>query len=296
MPLAANRRPPPSTVPTLQPDTLADRRPPVAVVASDRDWAARALELALTAEGYATLRARGADQALALCAAAEPDVVFVEQRPAGLALCRQMRESGAVSDATPLVLLTADAVRRADLLEALAAGAWELWAFPGDAAALLARCAHWVRGKRHADRVGERGLTDRETGLYNLRGLLRRAHEVATGGRRGDTPAPLACVAFRAAPSVRQRPGALPCRVRDACRAVGRASDVYARVGGREFAVLAAGSTADGAARLVDRLRGALGDDASLADTALAADAGLVSAAEAGELVMRAVAGLDARG
>lgn len=289
MPLAAYRRP------TLLPDTLADQRRPIALVASDRDWAARALELALAAEGYATLRARAADEALALGAVADPDVVFVERHLAGVALCRQMRESGAIPDATPLIVTTADAVTRTEVLEALAAGAWDLWAFPGDAEALLARCAVWVRAKRHADRVAESGLTDRETGLYNLRGLLRRAQEVAGSGRRADAPAPLACVAFRAEPAVGRPAAGLPGRVRSACLAVGRASDVFARVGGREFAVLAAGSTADGAARLVDRLRGALGGEASLSATTLATDAGIVHAAAAGDLVMRAVSALDAR-
>ncbi len=298
-------------------------RPPLAVVVSDREWSGRAVATVLAGAGYATLRTESADQALALCAAASPDLVFVERglgdvarpgregrgvgrdEPGGVALVRRLRLQEAVSEAAPIVLITADAVRRADVLDALTAGAWELCTLPGDSTALLARCAVWVRAKRHADRAADAALVDPETGFYNMRGLLRRAREAAGASRRATGHSPLACIAFSVAwpddaPRVvagtrESTPGAIARRVLEACAAGCRASDVVGRVGRREFAILAPATPTDGASRLVARLLGTLGDGATVvrATTALS-DAGDLSDDDAIDVVVRAVSALYA--
>jgi PleD family two-component response regulator len=309
VPLAATRRPP------YPPDTLADRRPRLAVLVSDHGWSARVLEAVLVTEGYATLRAQSADQAMALCAAADPDLIFVERslsgctpptprrrqgagrkdEPGGLALCRRLRQEGAVSDAAPVVITTTDTLLRSDLLDALGAGAWDLCALPTDSTALLARCAVWVRAKRHADRTAELGLCDHETGFYNLRGLVRRARELASASRRGPTTnAPLTCVAFRAEwQGGRGAPRDVVRRIGDACREVGRATDSYARTGPRDFAVLAPGTTVAGGQAILERLRGALhGGGLACRGVVRVADGALDGREEAAELVLGAVGAL----
>jgi CheY-like chemotaxis protein len=256
----------------LDPLADADRRPRLALLVSDREWSTAALASLLGGEGYATLRAATSDEAVAVCAAAEPDLVFVEQRlagwrgdaeadggePGGLALCRRLRRDRVVTDATPLVVITVDAAPRADVLAALDAGAWELCTLPFDAPLVLARCAAWVRAKRWADRTAEVGGVDPETGLYNLRGLARRAGEIVAVARRLDDRAPWACVAFSDAPT--PVGGAVrAARVGALCRSVIRASDVVARVGVRDFAVLTRGRAGNGGARrLAERLETAL--------------------------------------
>ena len=303
-------------------------RPLLAVVVDERDWVGRALGLVLAEEGYATLRARTAEQAVTLCESASPDVVFIEQRlstsdarghdsvtpeTGGLALCRRLRGDGIVSDAVPIVVTSADGVRRDDVLAALRAGAWELCAFPTDAAALGARCAVWVRAKRHADRVAELGAVDPATGLYNLRGLLRRAGEVAQLGARAACVSPgappLACVAFTveagAAPLADGIGHELAARVREACAGVGRGSDVVARIGARDFAILAPGATGAGGERMLDRLRGTLaqaagplpsGERLRVRGVVRAADGGVQTSADAVQLVAGAVTALHAGG
>lgn len=326
-----------------------DRRR-LALLVTDREWPGRALELALSDEGYTTLRAQTATQAFAVCAALDPDVVFVEQRlgrvlgasardgNGGAVLCRRLRREGALSDATALVVMTTDVPSRADLYDTLAAGAWDLCAFPTDATVLLARCERWVRAKRCADRAADASLVDVETGLYNVRGLVQRVGELIATARRDDAgaEAPIVCIALRAEAVIAEpspeRLGSHPSdpdaahaiqaavsrHVGDSCRAVGRASDVYARLGVRDFAIVAVGTTANGADRLVDRLRVAAGRSASAEGSSGAsqptaaadgegygtqlrialrmADARTATAADVVTAVLRAASDLDAVG
>jgi hypothetical protein len=62
----------------VQSGCLADRNSPVALVVSDRAWAARALDIALADEGWTTLRAGTPSEALVISAASDPDLVLVE--------------------------------------------------------------------------------------------------------------------------------------------------------------------------------------------------------------------------
>ena len=230
------------TAPGSSSITLADRRHRLAVIIDDREWGARALQWALVEQGYATLRATTAGAGVALCAAADPDLVFIEQylgghtttasaEPGGLALCRRLRHERAVCPSAPVIITTTDPLSRTALLSALDAGAWDACVVPVDAPLLLARCATWGAAKRQVDRYAQAALADPETESYNFRGLLRRAQELAAAGRRSASVAPTACIAFRMPSGT----GASALHVREAWRAVGRAADTFARVGARDF-------------------------------------------------------------
>jgi GGDEF domain-containing protein len=160
---------------------------------------------------------------------------------------------------------------------------------------MLARCGAWIRAKRHAARTAESGLADPETGLYNLRGLLRRARELAGAARRGEGNPVLACVALHAGGVGAPSAAALVRQVSAACGGVGRVTDVFARTGTREFAILAPATSAAGAERLLERLRGALGGVAVDA-VVRTADCGSGDPGEAVELVIRTLEALAARG
>src|SRR5207253_5153095 len=96
--------------------------------------------------------------------------------------------------AVPIIGLVTGAVPRDLYLRWLRAGAWDCLALPLDLDQLLLRLGNYLRAKSEADRVEEALLLDPATGLYNARGLKRRARElVAEAGR---WHAALACVVF----------------------------------------------------------------------------------------------------
>ena len=83
---------------------------------------------------------------------------------------------------------------RTQRLEAYRAGAWEFLGQPLDGEALLLKLNTFLQCKREVDALREENLLDPGTGLYNMRGLSRRAREIgAEAFRRRD---PVACVVF----------------------------------------------------------------------------------------------------
>jgi len=71
-----------------------------------------------------------------------------------LALCRALRSDPVISRATPIILTTAGPALRAQQLEALRAGAWELRGDPLDVEELVLRLGVYVQGKLEVDRLG----------------------------------------------------------------------------------------------------------------------------------------------
>jgi PleD family two-component response regulator len=293
----------------------AAARPSLVLLVNDQEWAAGALEHVLAQNGYATMRARTGQQALSLCASANPDAVIMDTRLSdisGFEVCRLLRQRRGSGGVMPVILTTTSAVSRAESLTALEAGAWELCGQPLDGDTLLLKLGNFVRAKQVTDAVRSEGLLDAHSGLYNVRGLARRAHEIGAEAQR--LHGSLACVAFdvedggweagaganRADLSERE-----VARLGDICRRFGRASDAYGRLGPREFAVVASATGEDGARRLVERMQDVIdsfGEDGTAAlvvrlraEYSVAADYA-ESPIDAVEMLMRASAALRERG
>jgi len=230
------------------------------LLGSAQEWLSRAFESVLTPAGYvvqltftdvATLRRVQTDP---------PDAVILDvglPDSGGLALCRTLRREGLVTESTPILMTTPGPTSRADRLEALRAGACELWAQPMDAEEYVLRLGAYVRSKLDADRARQQGLVEPNTGFYNVQGLLRRAEEVAADAKRRAAAA--ACVTLTPAPAQRAAPADTGLRdavrvLADVLRRRGRDSDVIAQLGAEEFAVLAPNTDEAGAAQLLARL------------------------------------------
>ena len=239
-------------------------RPPMILIANDQEWSARSLESILGPSGYAVLRAYTGRQALDLARTTQPDLLILDERMPdirGTEVCRILREDDRFGEHVPIIITTADSVDRAQRLAAYTAGAWEFIEQPFDAEALLLRIATFIRAKRQVDVVRDESLLDPATGLYNMRGLARRAREVAADAYRHR--APLACVVLAAD----ALPSAYSDKVMDelieqvvshlgtVIRRSGRASDVVGRLGHAEFGIIAPSTESDGAVRLVERLQ-----------------------------------------
>ncbi len=239
---------------------------PLVLIANDQEWSARSLESILGPNGYAVVRAYTGQQALERARTSQPDIIILDaQMPDmhGFEVCRSLRSDPRFSSTTPIVITTSGPSGRTQRLEAYRCGAWEFLGQPLDGEALLLKLGTFLESKRQVDILREENLLDSGTGLYNMRGLARRAREIgADATRRREA---LACVVF--APETDLDDDAagdddelarMSDQVGAVFREVGRVSDAIGRLGTTEFAVIAPATGTDGALRLVDRLGGAV--------------------------------------
>jgi len=233
------------------------------LIANDQEWSARSLESILAPNGYTVLRAYTGQQALQRARTAQPDVIILDaQMPDlhGADVCRTLREDPRFNPTVPIIITTAGPSGRAQRLEAYQAGAWEFLGQPLDGEALLLKLQTFLQSKREADRIRDENLLDHATGLYNMRGLARRAREIGSEAFRRHHA--LACVVFSpdgVAPADGE--GGQDELLRKVAEAVGsvirehgRVSDATGRVGPAEFAVIAPSTESGGAVKLVERL------------------------------------------
>jgi diguanylate cyclase (GGDEF)-like protein len=230
----------------------------------------------------------------------------------GRVVCERLREDPRLPLNVPIICTTSAIASRSERLDAYGAGAWELCAEPLDAEALVLKLDTFVQAKLASDRIREETLVDDETGLYNARGLARRAREI--GGeaiRRSDA---VACVVFspeRESPSHEADPADGDRRIAEAvsriCQGNSRLSDAVGRLGPNEYAIIAPGTGEEGAERIVARLRESFDaarvwinerEDRLRLSTSVAAVANLAEASvDAMELLFRATTSLrQARG
>ncbi len=237
--------------------------PPLVLIANGQEWHTRSLESILGPHGYAVVRAYTGKQALERASSAQPDLIIVEADLPdldGIEVCRSLRNDPRISASTPILVTSPGHPTRQQRLEAMRAGAWDYLTLPLDGEELQLRLDAYMRAKFEADRAREESLLDEASGLYNIRGLARRARELGSQAFRNG--APFACVVI--APhldaaamdtvAADQAVAAAAERLAKALREMGRVSDAIGRLGPTEFAVIAQGTDADGAVKLAERL------------------------------------------
>ena len=242
------------------PDRDMSQRPPLVLIANDQEWSARSLESILAPNGYAVLRAYTGIQALERARTARPDLVILDaQMPDvhGVDVCRELRSDPRFSATTPIIITTAGPSGRTQRLEAYRAGAWEFLGQPLDGEALLLKLETFLKSKLEVDRIRDENLLDHPSGLYNMRGLSRRAREIGSEAVRLRQA--LACVVLAPEPgSEPETTDTLVLKIAEEVgkilRESGRASDAIGRLGPAEFAVIAPATEAQGAVRMVERL------------------------------------------
>jgi len=239
---------------------------PLVLLANADQWLTESLESVLTQGGYRVMATAKRQQVLELARRYLPDAILLDmgldQRASDdLALCRALRADPAIPRATPIILTTAGPALRAQQLEALRAGAWELRGDPLDMEELVLRLGVYVQGKLEIDRLGAEGLVDRASGLYNDAGMERRSAELAAFTARQGMP--LACAVFQPVDGGVLTSGAAD-RLAQAFRRAGRISDAVCRTGPAEFAVFAPATDETGAEGLVQRITDAVSRSAAV--------------------------------
>ena len=235
---------------------------PLVLIANDQEWSARSLESILVPKGYEVMRAYTGRQALERARTARPDIIILDaQMPDlhGVEVCRQLRADPRFSPTVPIIITTAGPSGRAQRLEAYHAGAWEFLGQPLDGESLLLKLEAFLRAKLEVDRVHDESLLDPVSGLYNMRGLSRRAREIGSEAFRRRHA--LACIVFAPSSSAlhdcesEEAATRLAAAVGEALRKSGRTSDAIGRLGPLEFAVIAPATGPAAAIKLVERLR-----------------------------------------
>jgi PleD family two-component response regulator len=284
--------------------SAGSQRPPLVLIASDQEWSARSLESIIGPRGYAVLRAYTGRQTIELTAQSQPDLLIIDVRLPdvdGIDVCRQVQEEG-LGASTPIVVTAAAQLTRSQRLAAYRAGAWGICSQPLDGEVLVAMLDTFMRSKQEVERMRAESLLDEATGLYNLRGLVRRARELgAVAFRQHDA---LACVALSPRRKARadgpeEVTDELAQRVGDVVRRAGRASDAIGRLGPSDFVIIAPATRADGARRIVERLSDVVanapldaGEPVRLSGGYYAVDDFAEAAVDAEEMVLRAAAAL----
>ena len=238
-------------------------RTPLVLLIDDQEGTGGTVESILTPKGFVVLRAYTARQALDLVGKVSPDAVLVDADlpdMTGVDLVRELVATRTIQAATSILLLTSEELGRVQRLDALGAGAWDILPHPVDANELILRLDTFVRGKQEMDRIRDEGLTDPDTGIYNVRGILTKTREVAADAARHHRP--LTCVVFgptpeRTAPTIGADEASAEAEwaaLVEALRQVTRVSDTLGRLGPAEFAVIAPSTDQVGARRLADRV------------------------------------------
>ena len=238
---------------------------PIVLLANADTWLTESLESVLTQGGYQVVATAERQQVLELARRYLPDGILLDtgldQRTSdNLTLCRTLRADPSISRATPIILLTAGPALRAQQVDALRAGAWELRGDPLDMEELVLRLGVYVQGKLEVDRLGSEGMVDRASGLYNDVGMARRAAELAAFTVRQGLP--LACAVFQPSNGILTASSAD--RLALAVRNAGRISDAVCRTGPAEFTVFAPATDETGAEGLVQRISDAVARTAAV--------------------------------
>jgi len=234
-------------------------RPVGVLIASEQEWTSRSLASILAPQGYLVLKAYTRGQTLTHIRRSPPDAIIIdEQLPDGSGhdLCRDLYDQDMISPSTPVFLVVPRAPTRRDRLAALRAGAWACLGESLDAEELVAMLGVFVPAKLDADTARTTGLVDEMTGVYNARGLTRRAEELAAYAARCRTG--LGCVLFAPDTEAGAAPLALVRRIAAALRSGTRHSDAVGRVAESAFAVVAVHADAGQARRLAERLATAI--------------------------------------
>jgi PleD family two-component response regulator len=230
-------------------------RKPVVAIAGQHEWLVRSLESIFGSNGFTAFARVGIDSTEWL-GGSRPDLIVIEGMPSEEGWpdrFDRLRRARGVTRATPVIAVTSESLTRARRLDALRAGAWDIFGHPLDAEVLVLKANTFVAAKMEEEDARERSLIDPETDFYNVRGVLRRIYEEASEAAR--THRPLACLVTSVESS--EAESANPERARQLARALreaSRTSDVFGRLGPNEFVVVAPGTDSPGARIFAERL------------------------------------------
>lgn len=235
----------------------------LALIGCDDEWMCRSLESVFAERRYDVTRTATGKQALTLARRGGYDVLVLNERLDGLTgveVCIALRDDPLFDHTTPIVIISSAHSTLPGRTAAYAAGAWEYCHLPIDFDALFLKLGTFLRARRELGESQAKSMMDPASGLYTPFGLHQLAEQLEARAVRKHEP--FACLAFSSQPSESQSPqratdgkGGTFADIAHVVREQARRSDVVAKTGDSQLAILAPDTDAEGARLLVARLQ-----------------------------------------
>ena len=220
----------------------------------------------LEQEAYVVCTAANGFEALAKIEIEKPDIILLDiMMPEldGFETCRRIKADPAMAS-IPVVMVTAlDGID--DLVTGFEAGAADFLTKPWNPRELIARVRVQLQRKQDYERVLERALVDALTGAFNRHYFDAHAPRLAARCRAGGRPIAVLMIDVDSLKQINDAHGhaagnhALKHVVNRVTSAL-RPSDLVARIGGDEFAVVMPETDLEAAVQIAERLRDRVGD------------------------------------
>ena len=234
----------------------------VALIGCNDEWMCRSLESVFAEKGYDATRTGSGKQALKLARRGGYDVLMLDEQLnelTGTDVCLALRDDPLFDHATPIVIVSSSHSTMPGRLRAYTAGAWEYCHLPLDVDGLFLKLGTFLRARQELAASQAMSLVDPASGLYTPLGLNQLAEQLEARALRNHEA--FACLAFSSestgASNRRQadEDGESFADVVHVVREQARKSDVIAKTGKSQIAMLAPDTDAAGARLLVARLQ-----------------------------------------
>jgi DNA-binding response OmpR family regulator len=235
----------------------------VALIGCNDEWMCRSLETVFAEKGYEVTRTGKGKQALKLARKGGYDVLVLDERLdelTGVEVCIALRDDPLFDHATPSVIISSAHSTLSGRTAAYASGAWEYCHLPIDFDALFLKLGTFLRARQELAASQAKSMMDPASGLYTPFGLHQLAKQLEARALRKHEP--FACLAFSSQPADSQSShrgadsnGGSFSVIAHVVREQARRSDVVAKTGDSQLAILAPDTDAAGARLLVARLQ-----------------------------------------
>jgi len=227
------------------------------------EWMCRSLETVFAEKRYEVTRTGSGKQALQHARRRPYDVLLLDERLdelTGIEVTVALRDDPLFDHATPIVIISSSHSTLPGRLAAYAAGAWEYCHLPLDVDGLFLKLGTFLRARQELAAAQANALMDPASGVYTTFGLHQLGEQLEARAVRNHEA--FACLAFSPQPDGHESGQRLSAEERESfgdvahvLREQARRSDVVAKTGDSQLAILAPDTDAAGARLLVERLQ-----------------------------------------
>jgi GGDEF domain-containing protein len=234
--------------------------PQLVSVITERDGLARELLNVLPERAFTVLRSVDVEEMVSHLESGHPEAFLVDMHAGADGVTHQIGKIGReprIDFATPILGIDVVSPPDADRVTMLRSGMWDCLTLPDQGDELGIKLRTLSSAKRVADGFRATSMLNPSTGLYNLRGLIRRLDEAGAAADRAG--APIACVVLGLEDPIDEPPApdvaaSISSAMALALAEVCRVSDVVGQLSRSEFAVIATSTSPSDVPRMIRRI------------------------------------------